>query len=255
MQGHLPLIPHEVQGQIIYQRPSDGFINATAMCQAAGKRWNHYISNATTKAFVDELSSETGIPATVLIQSVSGGRPEFQGTWVHPQVATHLAQWLSPRFAVLVSKWVVEWMSGGAKPQRAELPYHLRRHIANQNNVPVGHFSVLSEMMIIFIGPMEAMGYTLPERMLPDISMGRMFCQWLRMEHHLNTNDLPTYMHVYEDGRRIQAKAYPDRLLADFRRHFREVWLEKHAVDYLRPRDSAALAFLPRLLAGPKVAA
>ena len=95
----------------------------------------------------------------------------MQGTWVHPQVATHLAQWLSPKFAVLVSRWVVDWMSGGLTPKRAELPYHLRPHIANQNQVPHGHFSMLSEVMIAIVGPMEAMGYTLPERMLPDISM------------------------------------------------------------------------------------
>ena len=44
-----------------------------------------------------------------LVQSAKGGNPELQGTWVHPYVAIHLAQWLSPRFAVQVSKWVYEW--------------------------------------------------------------------------------------------------------------------------------------------------
>ena len=31
--------------------------------------------------FVKELSSDTGIPVSELIQSVKGGNPEFQGTW------------------------------------------------------------------------------------------------------------------------------------------------------------------------------
>jgi hypothetical protein len=42
MQHHFDLIPHPVQGGIIYQRPKDGYIYATAMCQAAGKRWPDY---------------------------------------------------------------------------------------------------------------------------------------------------------------------------------------------------------------------
>lgn len=252
MQGHLQLIPHTVQGEVIYQRPNDGYINATAMCKAAGKKWFDYARLSSTGPFVAELSSVAGIPATELIQSVSGGTPQFQGTWVHPQIATHLAQWLSPKFAVLVSKWVMEWLSGA--PKRAELPYHIRRHLANQNSVPIGHFSVMAEMTIMLIGPLEAMGYSIPERMLPDISMGRVFCAWLRLKHGIDTNDLPSYLHTFEDGRRVIAKAYPDRLLADFRRYFREEWLQIRAVEYFRERDSEALAYLPRLLAGPRAA-
>lgn len=30
-----------------------------------------------------------------LVQSIVGGIPELQGTWVHPQIAIHLAQWLN----------------------------------------------------------------------------------------------------------------------------------------------------------------
>lgn len=252
MQYHLDLIPHETRGFIIHQRPKDGYINATAMCQAAGKRWFDYKRQLTTQPFLDELSSATGIPASEIIQSLSGGHPHLQGTWVHPRVAIHLAQWLSPEFAVQVSGWVFDWMSGKAPAARPELPYHLRRYIANQNAVPVGHFSILAEMITMLIGPLEAMGYTLPESMLPDISMGRMFCKWLRVEHDLDTDALPTYWHAYEDGRRVKAKAYPEELLHHFRRHFREEWFPKHAADYFRSRDAEALAYLPRLLMGPK---
>lgn len=129
------------------------------------------------------------------------------------------------------------------------MPYHLRRYVANQPNVPVGHFSILTEMTQLLIAPMELMGYTLPEHMLPDISHGKMFCKWLREEYGIDTDQLPTYLHVFEDGRRVWPKAYPDRLLADFRRHFREEWLPNRAIDYFRPRDSEALAYLPKLIA------
>jgi hypothetical protein len=63
---------------------------------------NDYTRLSTTSAYLEELSADTGIPVTELLQVVQGGEPHLQGTWVHPQVSTHLAQWLSPKFAVQV---------------------------------------------------------------------------------------------------------------------------------------------------------
>lgn len=254
MQQHLQLIPHLVESEIVQQRVRDGYINATAMCHATGKRWNHYASNETTKAFISALVTETGIPASELIQSLSGGRPDLQGTWVHPQVAIHLAQWCSPTFAVKVSKWVFDWMSGKSQAGLAALPYHLQRYLVNSEQVPAGYFSVLAELSIMLIAPLERMGYRLPPEMVPDISSGRIFCKWLRDEKGIDTNSLPVYFHSYPDGRKVPAKLYPETLLAEFRRHVREVWIPKHAADYFRKRDADALQYLPRLLAGPKAA-
>jgi hypothetical protein len=249
MQLSLELIPHKVGREIIQQRAKDGYINATAMCKAAGKNWFDYRRQRTSEPFLSVLSTETGIPASELIQSLKGGGDlSLQGTWVHPQVAINLAQWLSPEFAVKVSGWVFDWMSGKGAPPKAQLPYHLRRYMANHQNVPVAHFSVLTEMTQMLIAPLEMHGYTLPEHMLPDISSGIMFCKWLREKHGIDTNALPKYLHVYEDGRKVQPKAYPERLLAEFRRHFREEWLPMKAVDYFLERDPAALQFLPKLL-------
>lgn len=251
LQGHLDLIPHVAQGATIYQRHTDGYINATAMCQAASRLWADYRRLKATDLFLAEMGSDMGIPISDLVQSVRGGDPRVQGTWVHPHVAVNLAQWLSPEFAVKVSRWVYDWMSGRVAPAKAEMPYHLRRYVANHQNVPVGHFSMLTEMTQVLIAPLEMMGYTLPERLVPDISEGRIFCRWLRDHHGIDTDGLPTYWHLYEDGRRVQAKAYPESLLADFRRHFREEWLPFRAIEYFRGKDSRALEYLPRLLPPP----
>lgn len=251
MQTHFDLIPHQAEGAIIYQRPADGFINATAMCQAAGKRWNDYGILNSTKLFLDALAVETRIPVSELTQSHKGGDIRMQGTWVHPQVAINLAQWCSPRFSVKVSQWVLDWMSGKARPQAPRVPYHLRRYVANRNAVPAGHFSILVELTQALIAPMEIDGYTLPENLVPDISDGQIFCRWLRDQHGVDTDALPKYWHVYEDGRRVQPKAYPDELLPLWRKHFREVWLKEHGVRYFTGRDNSALEYLPRLLSGP----
>ena len=127
MQTHFELIPHQAEGAIIYQRPEDGYINATAMCQASGKLWGHYKSLITTEAFLSELSSDIGIPISKLVISIKGGDTRLQGTWIHPQAAIHLAQWCSPKFAVKVSQWVYDWMSGKAPAPKGDLPYHIKR--------------------------------------------------------------------------------------------------------------------------------
>jgi KilA-N domain len=249
MQLNLVLIPHRVGREIIEQRVKDGYVNATALCKAAGRPWSRYWDARPSRDFAEALSAEIGISISELIQSVKGGDIKLQGTWVHPQVAIHLAQWLSPEFAVKVSGWVYKWMSGHGQPAKVELPYHIRRYVINSANVPPGHFSILVETIHMLIGPMEMLGYTLPESMIPDIALGLMFCKWLRDKAGIDTDQLPTYTHDFEDGRRVPAKAYPDTLLGAFRKHFREEWFPLRAEAYFRKRDPEALPYLPKVLA------
>jgi hypothetical protein len=244
----LPLVTYEIERELVHQRVRDGYVNATAMCKAAGKLFGDYARLKTTDPFQEELSAVMGIPITELVQSFRGGSPALQGTWVHPQVAIHLAQWLSPKFAVMVSQWVVDWMSG--KVPGGNLPYHLRRYVANMTNVPIGHFSILNEMTLALIAPLEHMGYTLPDTMIPDISEGRMFSRWLRENGH-DPDAMPSYRHGYEDGRIVDARAYPNTVVPHFRRHFVEVWMPQKAMSYFGERDPKAVPYIERLLALP----
>jgi hypothetical protein len=246
----LPLIERKHDGTLIRQRAKDGYVNATGMCKAANRPWSRYWDAKPSKDFAAALAADLGIPTTELIQSVSGGVPELQGTWVHPQVAIHLAQWLSPHFAVQVTQWVFEWISGGPKVVE-RLPYHLRRYVANMTAIPRTHFSILQEMTYGLIAPMEAQGYTLPENMLPDISQGRMFSDWLRKEKGIDPASFPQYNHRYEDGRIVAARLYPNSLLPDFRAHFQDEWLPRRAEAYFKDRDPKALNYLPALLPQP----
>jgi len=90
-QMSLALITHEINHSPIEQRASDGYINATAMCKAAGKLMGDYLRLESSKAFLQALANDMGIPISKLIQSVRGGLEHLQGTWVHPQAAIHLA--------------------------------------------------------------------------------------------------------------------------------------------------------------------
>lgn len=61
------------------------------MCHFAGKRWADENRLSLTKALLSALEADMGIPISELTKSGEGGNPRIQGTWVHPQVAIHLA--------------------------------------------------------------------------------------------------------------------------------------------------------------------
>lgn len=247
-QYSLSLISHQVENSIVQQRADDGYINATNLCSAAGKRWHNYVRNETTGHFLRALESKTRISASLLIQQLTD-KDGLHSTWVHPKVAIHLAQWLSAEFAVQVSEWVYDWMNSGSQPQREhQLPYHLRRHMLNLGKVPSTHFSILQEMTNTLIAPLEVRGYTMPENLMPDISQGRMFCKFLRDELNIDTDSLPTYWHEFEDRPAVEAKLYPIEYLAAFRKYISETWLPERAAGYFKDRDPAALASLDQLI-------
>ena len=253
-QVELHLISRKAEDRIIHQRATDGYINATAMCKASGKDFYDYSRRQTTQAFLQALSVETGIPASKaepgiagsgLVETIRGGRPDLQGTWVHPQVAIHLAQWLSPRFAVQVSKWVFEWLSGQTP---VALPDHIKRYLVNRPKIPLTHFSMLDQMTLHVLAPLEEHGYTLPADLMPDISLGRMFSGWLRDQGY-NPNEFPTYRHQFLDHRpTVDARLYPNELRTDFNIQL-DRWLRGNAKAYFEARDPDAILPLDSVLA------
>jgi hypothetical protein len=107
------IVARELDGHQVSQRQTDGYVNATELCRAAGKLFADYGRLEATTAFLNEASVSMGIPIDSLVQSKPGRPDRGGGTWVHPDVAVHLAQWCSPRFAVAVSKWVRELLTTG----------------------------------------------------------------------------------------------------------------------------------------------
>ena len=246
-QAQLALIHHEVRNSPIDQRAMDGYINATAMCKAAGRPWNRYWDTGPTKRFVDALSADTGIPVSALIQQIKGGTPSLQGTWIHPQVAVHLAQWLSPEFAVKVSRWVFEWLRG--RDHRGHLPDHVRRYLVNRTKIPPTHFSMLDQMTLRLLAPLEGQGYLLPGKLMPDIALGKMFSKWLR-DRGYNPDAFPTYAHEFLDNRpMVKARLYPNELITEFNVQL-DNWLrDGRARKYFGQKDIESLKPLDNVLA------
>ena len=78
-QLELPFISRELEKTSVNQRVTDGFINATEICKAAGKNFADYTRTQNTKDFLEALSADMGIPITELIEQIKGGIPQFQG--------------------------------------------------------------------------------------------------------------------------------------------------------------------------------
>lgn len=242
-----PVLTHQVEMVDIDQRAHDGYINATALCQAAGKKMSHYLDIEPTKAFLTELERSAGIPAHLLIHKIKVGPNRNRGTWVHPLVAISLGQWASPVFAVSVSKWVVEWMAGGAKP---DLPYHIRRYMINRHKIPLTHFSMLEQLTLKLLAGMEESGFTLPEKMMPDAALGKMFSKSLRENGH-DPDSFPTYEHVFDDKekrRPVQARLYPNSLLSEFNEEFSKWLTDGRAVTYFEKREPLAIEPLKEVI-------
>ena len=89
----------------------DGYINATQLCKAGNKLFGDYQRLKQTQEYLQALETNMGIPILNLITSNVGGKHE--GTYVHRKVAYHLAQWISPQFAVQVSNVLDELMLTG----------------------------------------------------------------------------------------------------------------------------------------------
>ena len=238
LQPRLDLIPHDYRGEIIGQRAGDGYINATAMCKAAGRKFNDYARLGATGPFLAALAAETGIPATELIQSVSGGHPHLQGTWVHPQVSINLAQWASPRFAVLVSRWVVEWMTGSKSADRAWRVFNDRLDLVH-DRVPEGYFCIFRETADIYASFIRG-GIDPGLKIILDISVGSHWARhWKKEDLTAKFGPASRYRHDYppyysQSKSNPQAPlCYPEDALGTFKRWMREVYVRHKLPVYL----------------------
>lgn len=254
-QQSLALIPYAYQGELIALRTGDGYINATAMCRVAGKDWSEYRRRPSTKAFFEALSLDLGISQDQLAsttQGTPGGDARNQGTWVHPQVAVHLAQYLSPTFAVQVTKWVIDWMTGLDPRDRVWQQYEDRVSLVN-NTVPAGYFCVFNEIGGMFAALIIG-GATFGTKMILDLSVGSHWGRhWASAELGQRfgarakfKHNYPRYFPQYWSNPQ-EANCYPDAALPEFRRWIREVYMEVHLPAYLR--DQVRQGRLPAAIA------
>jgi hypothetical protein len=237
--NQLALVPHTYQGAIVQQRLNDGYINATAMCKAAGKEWSGYRRLDSTEEFFRALERSLQIHRDLIVRSVVTGPNEHRGTWVHPQMAINLAQWLSADFAVLVSEWVFEWLTGKAGPAKVWQQFQDRVSLV-YDNVPVGYFCIFREIADLF-ATMFSRGIDPGTQMILDISVGmRWGRHWRESKLAERYGERASFGHYYPDyfaqsySNPQPAFCYPEDALPAFRKWMREDYVPKHLPEYLR---------------------
>lgn len=115
------IIAHDWNGHSIPQTSEElsvgkftipvGYVNATKMCQANGKEWAGYARRKASKSYWEGLSNDMQICMSSLIITIDAFGDE-QGTWVHPEVAIDLAQWVSVPFKIWANRTLTQVLSG-----------------------------------------------------------------------------------------------------------------------------------------------
>lgn len=237
--NQLALVPHTYQGSVISQREADGYINATAMCKAAGKLFADYNRLSTTAAFLAALQRSMGIPIDHIVASITTGPNETRGTWVHPQVAIHLAQWLSPEFAVKVTEWVYEWMSGIHPSDKVWQQFQDRVSLV-YDNVPEGYWCVFREIADLFATLITG-GAQPGTKIILDISVGLHWGKhWKASGLAKRFGERRYFDHYYPNyfsqslSNPQPAACYPEDSLPAFRRWVRDVYVPLKMPNYLK---------------------
>ena len=81
-----------------------GYINATKLSADGGKRFDNWIRNDVAKELIKQCRLLICEESTMLVKG--GQIPIITGTYVHPDLIPHIASWVSPKFAIKVSKIV-----------------------------------------------------------------------------------------------------------------------------------------------------
>lgn len=107
----------KLQGIAVYQRESDGYVNATQICKVhqtiTGERKDpgDWLRLKQAESAINKLSAVTGIPVTELTHVKQGGK--YQGTWIHPRLAVRFTMWVNDDFSLAVEDWIHEWLGSG----------------------------------------------------------------------------------------------------------------------------------------------
>lgn len=146
--------------------------------------------------------------------------------------------------------------TGGYGKQQCNLIWFERLKLYKaKTKIPVGWFSIFEEMTHGLIAEFEHAGYSLPDGSIPDISVGKHFCKYLRglgYSTEKGSDVVQAYKHFYPDGRVVDANIYRDVLLAEYRRWFQETYKPHHLPQYMKGKDPASLPTLCGMLGLPE---
>jgi prophage antirepressor-like protein len=141
------------------------------------------------------------------------------------------------------------------KIDRTQLPNFYLRYKDNLHKIDRNYFSVISELFVTLNAELDKVGYEITDKgikgqgMYPDISVGKIFSNYLKKTNSPFEGSHKYYDHSFPDDREdVQARMYPIEVLPTFRKFVFEKWIPENANNYFKERDPLALDYLPKLL-------
>lgn len=87
-----------------------GYINATKMCALGGKAYKNWSRLDSANDLFKEVSLSAQKCSDSLSIQITGNQAEIIGTYLHQDIIVHVASWVSPKFAIMVSKIVNDFL-------------------------------------------------------------------------------------------------------------------------------------------------
>jgi hypothetical protein len=101
----------------------NGYINVTKLCKEGGKEFRFWRRLDMADTLIKETSSDVHRCTSGLLITINSGNTDtlIRGTYAHPALVPHIASWVSPSFAVKVSRIVNEYFVKEEKEKNARL--------------------------------------------------------------------------------------------------------------------------------------
>lgn len=166
------------------------------------------------------------------------------------------------QFTVIgVNAWIQSITGWQGRDREPYIPYWYKRIrlFTAKTRIPDNWWCVFEELVRLMMD-LESYGYALPDispttgkKITPDISIGKMFCKYMRDKGYDVDGIVRKYPHHYPDERGVQsANIYPVDWLPEFNKWFNETWKRERLLDYLGSRDPEALPSIHKLLGLPE---
>ena len=133
-------------------------------------------------------------------------------------------------------------------------PKYVTRVGCNVDRIESGYFSVIEQLSYILGGRVEVPNHiTMRDKSItpkkdkdgkliypdicPDISVGKLFPQYLQDNYPEYADCFKMYSHRYPDGREVSARQYENKVLGIFKNYVELIWLKENAPDYFSKKD------------------
>jgi len=105
-------LENKCKAMVVIPVREDGYMDATAICQAGGKEFKHWYSNNRTKEIIKELSLDVGCVSSKLV-TINKNNYKNKHTFVHPILAISISQWVSPKFHIKICNYALNLFTYG----------------------------------------------------------------------------------------------------------------------------------------------